>query len=336
MISGATSGHGQSGHAHPNQAQPGQVQPGQVQPGHANLAVELHRLEKRYDGRVVVDAIDLAIPYGEFFGLLGPNGAGKTTTLRMLLGLTPVDAGEIRILGLPMPEQERVVRSRLGVVPQFDNLDPDFTVEENLRTYASYFGVSGAEFGPRLDELLELANLQTRRHAGISTLSGGMKRRLTLARALVNAPDLVILDEPTTGLDPQARHHLWRQLQRLRARGVTMILTTHYMEEAEELCDRVAIIDAGRIIACASPAELIAEHVEPCVVSVGATQARRCGVDLAELPGRSLEIAEGWQIYTRELDAVRSILEAAGVNYVTRAGNLEDVFLRLTGHELRD
>jgi len=299
-------------------------------------AIEIRGLRKVYDHQPVVNGIDLVIPAGEFFGLLGPNGAGKTTTLRMLLGLTPIDEGNVSVLGRPMPACEREIASRLGVVPQFDTLDPDFTVEENLLTYASYFGLSRARIGNRIEELLAQANLENRRKSRINALSGGMKRRLTLARALVNEPELVILDEPTTGLDPQARHHLWRQLRALRERGVTLVLTTHYMEEAEELCDRVAIIDAGRIIACGSPAALIAEHVEPWVISLNAAAARRFIADPATLPARMLEIADTWLIYTHEPGAVREELDAAGLTHATRASNLEDVFLRLTGHDLRD
>jgi lipooligosaccharide transport system ATP-binding protein len=299
-------------------------------------AIEIRGLRKFYDDHAVVDGINLTVPHGEFFGLLGPNGAGKTTTLRMLLGLTPIDAGTVNVLGRPMPACKREISSRLGVVPQFDTLDPDFTVEENLLTYASYFGLNRAALGHRVDALLEQANLENRRRSRISALSGGMKRRLTLARSLINEPELVILDEPTTGLDPQARHHLWRQLRALRERGVTLVLTTHYMEEAEELCDRVAIIDAGRIIACASPAALIAAHVEPWVISLNAASARRFIADPATLPARMLEIADTWLIYTDDPGAVRAELEAAGLQHATRASNLEDVFLKLTGHDLRD
>lgn len=299
-------------------------------------AIAMTGLRKIYNGVSVVDGIDLTIPAGEFFGLLGPNGAGKTTTLRMLLGLTPIDAGSVRVLGMSIPEYEREVRARLGVVPQFDTLDPDFTVEENLLTYASYFGLSGPVLTQRIEDLLDLANLESRRRSRISTLSGGMKRRLTLARALINRPEVVILDEPTTGLDPQARHHLWRQLRRLRERGVTLVLTTHYMEEAEELCDRIAIIDAGRIIACDSPQALIAAHVEPWVISLSAASARRFIADPSMLPARMLEIADTWLIYTADPAAVRAELESAGLSHSTRAANLEDVFLKLTGHDLRE
>ncbi len=299
-------------------------------------AIEMHRLRKRYQGTTVVDGIDLTIPSGEFFGLLGPNGAGKTTILRMLLGLTPIDDGHVLVLGQSIPEHERAVRARLGVVPQFDTLDPDFTVEENLFTYGSYFGLDHADLEQRVVDLLELANLEGRRKSRINTLSGGMKRRLTLARALINEPDVVILDEPTTGLDPQARHHLWRQLRRLRERGVTLVLTTHYMEEAEELCDRVAIIDRGRIIACDSPRALIAVHVEPWVISLNAASARRFIADRKALAARVHEIADTWLIYTGVPMQVRATLEAAGLPHAIRPASLEDVFLKLTGHDLRE
>ena len=230
-------------------------------------AIEIRGLRKFYDHHAVVDGIDLTIPAGEFFGLLGPNGAGKTTTLRMLLGLTPIDAGTVNILGRPMPACEREISSRLGVVPQFDTLDPDFTVEENLLTYASYFGLSRAALGNRVDELLEQANLENRRRSRISALSGGMKRRLTLARALINEPELVILDEPTTGLDPQARHHLWRQLRALRKRGVTLVLTTHYMEEAEHLCDTIMIIDKGVVLREGTMDQLLSEDAAEKIIA---------------------------------------------------------------------
>lgn len=328
-----------------------------LSPASSPWAIELLGLRKTYAQQNVVDGIDLQIPVGEFFGLLGPNGAGKTTTLRMLLGLCPSTAGEIRLLGCPIPQQRRAIAARLGVVPQFDTLDPDFTVEENLLTYASYFGLGRAQLGQRLEHLLQQANLTSRRHDRISSLSGGMKRRLTLARALVNAPELVILDEPTTGLDPQARHHLWRQLRSLRQSGVTLVLTTHYMEEAQELCDRVAIIDAGRIIACDAPQALMAAHVEPWVISLtaDAAQALRSGAvpglrvrtatrtSMTSAPDKDAvqsvrlqEVADTWLLYTEEPSVIRQILEDARIAHATRPSNLEDVFLRLTGHDLRD
>ncbi len=225
-------------------------------------------LRKSYGGVEVVAGVDLAIGRGECFGLLGPNGAGKTTTLRLLLGLIEPDAGEIRMLGEPVPRGARRARTRVGVVPQFDNLDPDFTVRENLVVYGRYFGLGEADLAPRIPELLEFAGLAQREDANIQALSGGMKRRLTLARALVNDPELIFLDEPTTGLDPQARHLLWQGLRRLTAQGKTLVLTTHFMEEAERLCDRLAIMDRGRIIAEGAPRELVAQHIEPGVVEI--------------------------------------------------------------------
>ncbi|PYG03935.1 MULTISPECIES: ABC transporter ATP-binding protein [unclassified Thioalkalivibrio] len=299
-------------------------------------AIRIQDLRKWYDGTPVVDGVNLDIPEGEFFGLLGPNGAGKTTTLRMLLGLTPIDAGHIEVLGRSMPEGERAVRHRLGVVPQFDTLDPDFTVSENMSTYASYFGLSGPSLHTHIDRLLERVNLSDKRDAPIQSLSGGMKRRLTLARALINDPAAVILDEPTTGLDPQARHHLWRQLRELRASGVTLVLTTHYMEEAEELCDRIAIIDHGRIIACDTPAGLIQEHVEPWVATVAGHGAAASIENELGPRDRAHQVADTWLIYTPDPEGLRGRLEARGERMGLREANLEDVFLKLTGHDLRD
>src|ERR1051326_2622782 len=210
--------------------------------------VEASGLSKLYDGRPVVDAIDLRVERGECFGILGPNGAGKTTTLRMLIGTTPPSAGRLEVLGHPIPDRARVMRRRIGVVPQGDNLDPDFTVTENLAVYGSYFDVSRASAAARIPELLSFAALESKAGAAIHTLSGGMRRRLILARALINEPDLLILDEPTTGLDPQARQLIWQRLRSLLGQDKTLILTTHYMEEAERLCDRLLIMDHGRIL----------------------------------------------------------------------------------------
>ncbi|MBS3800380.1 MAG: ATP-binding cassette domain-containing protein, partial [Thioalkalivibrio sp.] len=265
-----------------------------------------------------------------------PNGAGKTTTLRMLLGLTPIDGGQIEVLDRPMPEGERAVRERLGIVPQFDTLDPDFTVIENMRTYAAYFGLAGPAVDARIHRLLEQVNLNDKRGARIDALSGGMKRRLTLARALINEPEVVVLDEPTTGLDPQARHHLWRQLRQLRASGVTLVLTTHYMEEAEELCDRIAIIDHGRIIACDAPSRLVAQHIEPWVLTVGGTDAGQLLERELGPKDRAHQVADTWLVYTAEPERLRERLRALGRESTLREADLEDVFLKLTGHELRD
>ncbi|MCG5525209.1 ATP-binding cassette domain-containing protein [Ectothiorhodospira haloalkaliphila] len=295
------------------------------------------RLLKRYDGQTVVDHIDLEVRPGECFGLLGPNGAGKSTTLRMMLGLTPPDGGTLHVLGEPIPARAREARVRLGIVPQFDNLDPDFTVRENLTTYAGYFGLKGDARRRRVDELIAFANLGQRENMGIDSLSGGMKRRLTLARALINRPELVVLDEPTTGLDPQARHHIWQCLRGLKQQGTTLILTTHYMEEAERLCDRLAIMDRGRIVAQDSPNALIAEHIDPHVLEINGNAAMRwLDGQTDDLPARAHRVGDMALLYCREAAPVLERLERAGLRYLHRPANLEDVFMKLTGHELRD
>ena len=225
-------------------------------------------LRKSYGDVAVLAGLTFALRPGECYGLLGPNGAGKTTTLRCALGLTAPDAGTIRLAGRPVPERAREARRRVGIVPQMDNLDPDFTVAENLLVYGRYFGLADAAVSARIPQLLEFAGLAGRADAKINTLSGGMKRRLTLARALVNDPDLLFLDEPTTGLDPQARHLIWERLKQLLQQGKTVLLTTHFMDEAERLCHRLAIMDKGRFIAEGSPREVIAAHIEPEVIEV--------------------------------------------------------------------
>ncbi|WP_067561327.1 ATP-binding cassette domain-containing protein [Halofilum ochraceum] len=299
--------------------------------------VAARELVKTYEGRAVVDGVDFSIEPGECFGLLGPNGAGKTTTLRMLLGLTHPSAGDLTVLGYRIPEAARPMRARVGVVPQTDALDPDFTVRENLLTWASYFGQERG-IGPRVDELIRFAALEGREDAGVSALSGGMRRRLSLARALVNDPELVVLDEPTTGLDPQARQHIWQRLRRLRDDGRTLILTTHYMEEAERLCDRLAIVDGGRIVAEGRPRDLIANHIEPCVLELrgGAAWQWGRGEGIA-LAARSEDVGDTLLLYAHDdSELLASLGEAPTIEYLSRRANLEDVFLRLTGHELRD
>ena len=225
------------------------------------VALQVDGLRKSYDGNEVVAGITFAVPPGTCFGLLGPNGAGKTTTLRCCLGLTTPDAGEIRLGDCNIPAQAEAARERVGVVPQFDNLDPDFTAAENLLVYGRYFGISDATIRARIPELLDFAGLAGKEKARIQSLSGGMKRRLTLARALENDPDIIFLDEPTTGLDPQARHLIWERLKRLTARGKTLILTTHFMDEAERLCDRLAVLDHGALVTQGAPRELIAAQI---------------------------------------------------------------------------
>jgi lipooligosaccharide transport system ATP-binding protein len=223
-------------------------------------AVLARDLRKSYDGRVAVDGIEFAVQPATCFGFLGPNGAGKTTTMKMIYGLAEVGSGVLKVLGMDVVSQRREVKAHLGVVPQETNLDGEFTVIENLLVQAAYFGISGREAAPRARELLEFTQLAERADDRIETLSGGMKRRLLIARALINEPDIVVLDEPTTGLDPQARLAVWRALEDLQGRGVTLLLTTHYMEEAARLCDRLVIMDLGHIVAEGEPVALIREH----------------------------------------------------------------------------
>jgi lipooligosaccharide transport system ATP-binding protein len=295
-------------------------------------------LRKQYGGAAVVDGLSFAIRRGECYALLGPNGAGKTTTLRCCLGLTQPDAGDVRLVGEPVPREARRARIRVGVVPQIDNLDPDFTVAENLIVYGRYYGLQDAEVRERLPQLLDFASLAHKQDARIGELSGGMKRRLTLARSLVNDPDLVFMDEPTTGLDPQARHLIWDRLKTLLARGKTILLTTHFMDEAERLASRLAVIDHGRMIAEGPPRELIRDHIEPQVLEVYGEGARAWGeavgrplVDRLEITG---ETVFG---YARDATAALHSLEARpGLRYLHRPANLEDLFLKLTGREMRD
>jgi lipooligosaccharide transport system ATP-binding protein len=295
-------------------------------------------LRKSYGDTEVVAGIDLAIEPGECFGLLGPNGAGKTTTLRLLLGLIEPDGGEISMLGLSIPQEARRARLKVGVVPQFDNLDPDFTVRENLLVYGRYFGMAEVQIAARIPDLLEFAGLGTRADARIQALSGGMKRRLTLARALINDPDVIFLDEPTTGLDPQARHVMWQGLRRLLGEGKTILLTTHFMEEAERLCDRVAIMDQGRIIAEGAPRALVETHIEPSVVEVYGEHVSAWSKEFGATLCERFEMAgETLFCYTRNGDALLENLRAQrGMRYLHRPANLEDVFLKLTGRDLRD
>src|SRR5574340_9495 len=295
-------------------------------------------LRKSYGPLEVVTGIDLAIEAGQCFGLLGPNGAGKTTTLRLLLGLIEPDEGEMSLLGYAIPREARRARERVGVVPQMDNLDPDFTVRENLLVYGRYFGMSEGEIAGRIPGLLEFAGLAHRADARIPSLSGGMKRRLTLARALVNDPEMLFLDEPTTGLDPQARHMMWQGLRHLVSQGKTLLLTTHGMNEAERLCDRLAIMDRGRVIATGSPRELIERHIEPGVVELYGEAVADWGAQFADrLCQRWEKAGETLFCYTRDGEGLLENLRAqGGMRYLHRPANLEDVFLKLTGRELRD
>ena len=294
-------------------------------------------LRKAFGALEVVCGVDLAVAQGECFGLLGPNGAGKTTTLKLCLGLIRPNAGRIELLGEPVPRRAREARRRIGVVPQFDNLDPDFTVAENLLVYGRYFGLSRQAVQARIEPLLEFAGLTGRGGAKISTLSGGMKRRLTLARALVNDPQLLFLDEPTTGLDPQARHLIWERMRRLTAEGKTLVLTTHFMEEAERLCQRLAIMDHGRIIAAGSPRALIAEHIEPQVVEVHGPGVDGWVSRARALSARIERVGDTAFCYSADAEPLlRSLQGERELAYLHRAASLEDVFLKLTGRDLRD
>ncbi len=294
-------------------------------------------LRKSFGELEVVCGVDLTVEPGECFGLLGPNGAGKTTTLKLCLGLIRPDAGAIRLLGEPVPQRAREARTRVGVVPQFDNLDPDFTTAENLLVYGRYFGMAPRQIEPRIAPLLEFAGLSGRGGAKINTLSGGMKRRLTLARALVNDPQLLFLDEPTTGLDPQARHLIWERMRRLTAEGKTLVLTTHFMEEAERLCQRLAIMDHGRIIAQGSPRALIADHIDPQVVEVHGP-----GIDAWMERARSLvarveKVGDTVFAYAADVEPLlKTLAGQTDLAYLHRPASLEDVFLKLTGRDLRD
>ena len=300
-------------------------------------ALSTKSLTKRFGDVEVVSGVDLEVAPGECFGLLGPNGAGKTTTLKLCLGLTDPDAGEIRLLGEPVPARAREARAKVGVVPQFDNLDPDFSVAENLLVYGRYFGLADAEVAPRIPELLEFAGLGGRADAKITTLSGGMKRRLTLARSLVNDPRLLIMDEPTTGLDPQARHLIWERLRRLAQEGRTLILTTHFMEEAERLCTRVAIMDRGRIIVEGAPRALIASHIEPQVLEVHGPGVEVWMERAKSFAPRVERAGDTAFCYAQNVDAaIASLAGQEELVYLHRPANLEDLFLKLTGRDLRD
>jgi len=301
-------------------------------------AIKVEQVTKQYHDLRALDGVDLDIAQGEFFGLLGPNGAGKTTTLKMLLGLTAPDSGEIRVLDFAVPLLARLARQKIGVVPQMDNLDPDFSVAENLLAYGRYFGLNDAEMRTRIPGLLEFAGLSSRADAKIQTLSGGMKRRLTLVRALVNNPDVIFLDEPTTGLDPQARHVIWQGLRKLLSQGKTILLTTHFMDEAERLCDELTIIDHGKRIANGSPRKLIATLIEPDVLEIYGEEAASWGhTHAAQRCDRHELVGETLFCYTRQPDAALDALKSQPqLRYLHRPANLEDVFLKLTGRELRD
>ncbi len=303
-----------------------------------SVIVQAENLTKHYGKQSVVDGISFHLKQGEFCGILGPNGAGKTTTLKMLVGNIPPSGGKLSVLGFPIPQQARAMRSRIGVVPQTDNLDPDFTVVENLRVYGRYFGLNRAEIERRIEELLVFVTLQDKADAFINQLSGGMKRRVSIARALINRPELLILDEPTTGLDPQIRQNIWQLLRQLQKEGITLILTTHYMDEAERLCGRIILMDHGHILADRTPEELIRERIEPHVLEVfGVGVAAWKQANPLTGPIRCEQVGETCFFYGADLSAMVKTLDGwPGLRYDYRPANLEDVFLKLTGRELRD
>jgi lipooligosaccharide transport system ATP-binding protein len=300
--------------------------------------LQVSGLRKSYSGTEVVRGVSFEVAAGECYGLLGPNGAGKTTTLRCCLGLTRSEAGTITLAGLPVPAAAREARARTGVCPQFDNLDPDFTVAENLVVYGRYFGIDREVMKQRVPRLLEFAGLEDKAGARLDTLSGGMKRRLTLARALVNDPQIIFLDEPTTGLDPQARHLIWDRLKSLAASGRTLILTTHFMDEAERLCDRVAIMDRGALIAEDAPRRLIGTRIEPHVVEIYGDGVREFARDVAPRHAQRVELTgETAFCYCREAaPLLESLQNHSSLRALSRAANLEDVFIKLTGRDIRD
>ena len=298
-------------------------------------------LVKRFGGTVAVDGVDFEIARGESFGFLGPNGAGKTSTMRMIACMSPVSEGTLRVLGMDPAREGSAIRSRIGLVPQDDTLDLELTVLDNLMIYGRYFDLPRSEIRRRADRLLEFAQLTERAGDKVDPLSGGMKRRLTIARSLVSEPDLLILDEPTTGLDPQARHLLWDRLYRLKHEGVTLVITTHYMDEAEQLCDRLAVMDHGRFAALGTPRGLIDRYSTREVVELRfgpeeneavVGSVRDLGVRLEVLPDRIL-------LYTDDGDATLAEVHGRGVeplNSLVRRSTLEDVFLHLTGRTLVD
>ncbi len=315
-------------------------------PGSTPPLVEARDLTKRFGDFVAVDGVDFSVEPGEAFGFLGPNGAGKTSTMRMIGCVSPVTSGHLRVLGMDPSVDGSRIRARLGVVPQEDNLDTELTVWDNLMIYGRYFGLPRQLIRERASELLEFVQLTDRRGDRVDPLSGGMKRRLTIARALVNRPELLLLDEPTTGLDPQARHLLWDRLYRLKQEGVTLVLTTHYMDEAEQLCDRLVIMDNARIVAEGSPRQLIERYSTREVVELRFKGAQERGEILQRLEAlptpdgnRTEVLTERVLVYTDDGDAMAAHLTSDGLHVealLVRRSTLEDVFLILTGRTLEE
>ncbi|MDQ0770107.1 lipooligosaccharide transport system ATP-binding protein [Pseudarthrobacter defluvii] len=307
----------------------------------SGTVISAENLTKTYGDVAAVDGISFAVPAGESFGLLGPNGAGKSTTMKMIGGVTRRSSGRLSIMGLDPDTHGPEVRAHLGVVPQQDNLDEELRVRDNLLVYGRYFGLPMSYLKPKADELLEFAQLTDKAKSKVDALSGGMKRRLTIARSLINEPRILLLDEPTTGLDPQARHILWDRLFRLKEQGVTLILTTHYMDEAEQLCDRLIVVDKGRIMAEGSPAQLIREHSTREVVELrfGSERNATIGAQLEGIGERLEVLPDRVLMYAHDGESALEQVSARGLRPLTslvRRSSLEDVFLRLTGRSLVD
>jgi lipooligosaccharide transport system ATP-binding protein len=308
-------------------------------PAPGEALVRARGLTKRFGDFTAVNAVDFDVLAGEAFGFLGPNGAGKTSTMRMIACSSPISAGELTVIGMDPRTQAAEIKARLGVVPQLDNLDTELTVRENLEMYARYFDIPDAVARQRAAELLEFVQLSERADDQVEPLSGGMKRRLTIARSLINEPELIMADEPTTGLDPQARHLLWERLYRLKQRGATLIITTHYMDEAEQLCDRLVVMDKARIVAEGSPRELIDRYSTRDVLELRFSEPVRAGLNgrLTELADRVEELPDRHLLYTDDGEAALERVHQRGIEIdsaLVRRATLEDVFLRLTGRSL--
>lgn len=303
--------------------------------------VSASNLTKRFDDFTAVDGIDFEISKGEVFGFLGPNGAGKSSTMRMIGAVSPLTSGSLSVFGMDPARDGAKIRARLGVVPQENMLDEELRVADNLYIYGRYFDMSRRELRQKIPELLEFSQLLEKQDAKVDTLSGGMKRRLAIARSLINSPELVLLDEPTTGLDPQARHVLWEKLYELKSQGATLVITTHYMDEAEQLCDRLVVMDNGKIVAEGSPQGLIREHATKEVLEVRFRDGdRKAAAELLDrVSVRTDDLADRTLLHVDNADAALSSLADAGYLPLTslpRRSSLEDVFLRLTGRTLND
>jgi lipooligosaccharide transport system ATP-binding protein len=305
----------------------------------SDALISARSLTKRFGAFVAVDGIDFEVRRGEAFGFLGPNGAGKTSTMRMIACISPPSGGELRVIGMDPVTQASEVKARIGVVPQMDNLDIELTVRENLEMYARYFDVPRDVAGPRIDDLLEFVQLTERASSKVEPLSGGMKRRLTIARSLINDPDLILLDEPTTGLDPQARHLVWERLYRLKQRGVTLVITTHYMDEAEQLCDRLVVMDKAKIVTEGSPRDLIDRYStrEVLEVRIDDEQREKLIATMADSVDKIEPLPDRVLLYTENGDATLASIHEQGfetVSALVRRATLEDVFLTITGRSL--